>query len=90
MLVQAPMAAELLANPIVAQALEQAWIDSQPADPLLRHEEGGWIYIDTSTGQILVLRQSAGELAAIDLGSPPALFGSVVVGKFHTHPNPSF
>lgn len=45
-----------MVNPIVVQAIEQAWIDSQPSDPLLRHEEGGWIFIDTATGQIAVRR----------------------------------
>ncbi|MBM3995443.1 MAG: hypothetical protein FJ303_15010 [Planctomycetes bacterium] len=86
---QAPTAAELLANTIVVQAIEQAWIDSQPADPLLRHDEGGWIFMDTATGQISVQRQSPGVAAAIDLGSPPVLSGSVVVAKFHTHPDPT-
>lgn len=84
---QAPTAAELQANPIVLQAIEQAWIDSQPSDPLLRHEEGGWIFLDTVTGQISVRRQSSGGESEIDLGSPPTVPGSVVVGKFHTHPN---
>jgi hypothetical protein len=36
-----PTAAELLNDPTVHQALEQAWVDSQPDDPSQRHEEGG-------------------------------------------------
>jgi hypothetical protein len=87
--VQAPTAADFLANPIVLQAIEEAWIDSLPADPLLRYEEGGWIYSDTVTGQISIQRQTAGAVSAIDLGSPPVVPGAVVVGKFQTHPNPT-
>jgi hypothetical protein len=78
-----------LANPIVLQAIEQAWIDSQSPDPLLRHEEGGWIYVDTSTGQIAVRRHLSGGTSGINLKSPPIMPGSVIVGLFHTHPNPS-
>jgi len=72
----------------VQEAIEQAWNDSRPADPTQRHEEGGWIFIDTTTGEISVQRQAAGQQAAIDLDSPPIVLGSVVVGKFHRHPNP--
>ena len=86
---QAPTASELHANPIVRQAIEEAWIDSKPSDPLLRHEEGGWIFVDTMTGQISLRRQSAGEKSAIGPGSPPTISGSVLVGLFHTHPNPT-
>jgi hypothetical protein len=87
--VQAPTASELQADPIVLQAVEQAWIESQSSDPLLRHEEGGWIFVDTVTGQISVRRRSSGGTSGISLSSPPAVPGSVVVGKFHTHPNPT-
>ena len=86
---QAPTAAQLQANPIVLQAIEQAWIDSQPSDSLLRHEEGGWIFLDTTTGQISVRRQTSGGKAAIGLGAPPSVSDSVLVGLFHTHPNPT-
>jgi hypothetical protein len=40
---QAPTAADLLNEPVVQRALEEAWIDSVAADPVQRHEEGGWI-----------------------------------------------
>jgi hypothetical protein len=85
----APTAAELQDHPMVRDALEQAWRDSLPNDPARRHEEGGWIYMDTTTGEIVVRRQEAGRQASIDLSRPPIFPGSVVVGKFHTHPNPS-
>lgn len=86
---QAPTVAELLADPAVRQALAQAWQDSLPADPVLRHEEGGWIYADTVTGAISVRRAPPGGQAALDVSSPPVVVGSVVVATFHTHPNPS-
>ena len=87
--IEAPTAAELLKQPIVQKAIEQAWNDSHPADSVRRHEEGGWIFFDTTTGEISVLRQVAGQPAAIDLDLPPTVPGSVIVGKFHTHPNPT-
>lgn len=85
----APTAGELQSHPLVQRSLEQAWQDSLSDDPARRHEEGGWIYMDTTTGEIAVRRQTAGKQASIDLSRPPLLPGSVVVGKFHTHPNPS-
>src|ERR1700681_1324413 len=85
----APTAAELLDNPIVQLAIGQAWADSLPDDPGRRHEEGGWIYLQTTTGEIVVRRAPCGARAAIDLGSPEIIADCVVVGKFHTHPNPT-
>ncbi|HSS48963.1 MAG TPA: hypothetical protein VLX28_08450, partial [Thermoanaerobaculia bacterium] len=76
-------------DPTVQRALDQAWKDSQPDDPSRRHEEGGWIYMNTTTGEISIRHQMAGRQASIDLSRPPNIPGSVVVGKFHTHPNPS-
>src|SRR5262245_36728487 len=84
-----PTAAELLADPAVTQALEQAWQDSEVNDPSRRHEEGGWIYLDLGTGAITIERAAPGGTAGIALDQPPIVSGSVVVGKFHTHPNPS-
>src|SRR6266850_592542 len=84
-----PTADELLADPAVLRELADAWLDSLPGNPLRRHEEGGWIYVDTSTGQVTTRRAPSGLTAQIDLGGPPLVPGSVVVGTFHTHPNPS-
>ena len=86
---QAPTAEELLQSVIVQQALEQAWLDSLPNDPVARHEEGGWIYMDAGTGAITICRASRGIRAAINLDNPAEIRGFVVVGKFHTHPNPT-
>jgi len=76
-------------HPVVQQALDQAWYDSRVDEPLRRHEEGGWIYMDTQTGQLTIERSQIFFSAAIDLSSPPIVNGSVVVGKFHTHPHPT-
>lgn len=89
MQVQAPIVTELLNDSTILQALEQAWVDSLPADAAQRHEEGGWIYSDVNTGATSVKRALAGTQATLDLTSPPILVGSVVVATFHTHPNPS-
>jgi len=86
---QAPTAAELLADPVVQSAMQQAWIDSQISDAAHRHEEGGWIYMDTTTGNITTQRAPTGTRARLDLSNPPRISGSVVVGTFHTHPNPT-
>ena len=86
---QAPTTSELLNDPGVQQGLELAWTDSLPSDPARRHEEGGWIYTDTTTGTISVQRAPAGARAALDLNLPPVVNSSVVVATFHTHPNPS-
>jgi hypothetical protein len=86
---QAPTADDLLNDATVRAALEQAWIDSLPSDPANRHEEGGWVYLDTTTGTISVQRAPSGARAALDLNTPPAVPGTVVVATFHTHPNPS-
>jgi hypothetical protein len=85
----APTVTELLNDVGVQQALEKAWDDSTPDDSLLRHEEGGWIFIDTKTGDMVVRRASSGAQTSLDLSEPPLVFNAVVVATFHTHPNPS-
>jgi proteasome lid subunit RPN8/RPN11 len=86
---RAPTIAELLADTIVQRALDIAWSDSLVTDPSRRHEEGGWIYMEVASGTIAVRRSAAGAQASLDLSAPPVVTGSVVVGTFHTHPNPS-
>src|SRR5262245_3470930 len=83
-----PTAAELMNDAIVRQALEDAWTDSLTDDPNRRHEEGGWIYLNVA-GQISIQRAVSGEQALLDLSNPPSIPDSFIVGKFHTHPNPS-
>jgi hypothetical protein len=45
--------------------------------------------MDLTTGAISVQRAPTGGRSTIDLGNPPVIGGAIVVGKFHTHPNPS-
>ena len=85
---QAPTVTDLLNHLAVQQMLEQAWTDSMPSDALKRHEEGGWIYFDTTTGAITHRRAPAGAESFLDLSNAPILPGSTVVATFHTHPNP--
>jgi hypothetical protein len=82
---KAPTAAELLNNRKVQQALADAWAASRSGTPQF-HEEGGWIYMDTTTEEISVLRATSGGPDEIDLWWPPVVDGSVVVATFHTHP----
>ena len=84
-----PTVDELRQHAIVLQALEDAWLDSFPDDPARRHEEGGWIYIDLKMGQLSVRRAPSGLQAELELGDPPPVPDCVVVGIFHTHPNPT-
>ena len=51
------------------------------------HEEGGWIYLNLITGSLATRRAAAGGQANINLGGPPDVADSIVVGTFHTHPN---
>jgi hypothetical protein len=84
-----PTVAELLAHPDVVQALSEAWADSQPSDPANRHEEGGWIYLNLTTGDIVLRRAPAGMRSRLSLAKPPLLANYLIVGTFHTHPNPA-
>src|SRR5262245_60225100 len=86
---QAPTGTELSNNSIVVAAINQSWADSQVASATDRHEEGGWIYMDTNSGAITTRRAPRGQGASINLWNPPEVSGSVVVGNWHTHPNPT-
>ena len=87
---RAPTADELCNHPVVRAALAQAWTDSLPGDRDNRHEEGGWVFLDTATGDVSVRRASSGAQSELKLDRPPLVPGSVIVGVFHTHPNPSW
>ena len=85
----APSITDLEQQPTVRAALEAAWSDSQSESAERRHEEGGWIYQDLITREIAIRRGPPGIGTAIVLDDPPIVEGSLVVGVFHTHPNPS-
>ena len=82
----APSASELQADPTVQTAFAAAWADSFPDDPLWRHEEGGYIYYNPSTGTISVRRALPGLRSELDLSFPPTVNDCYLVGIFHTHP----
>jgi hypothetical protein len=73
----------LLVHPAVIQALAGAWTDSQVDDPANRHEEGGWIYLDLATGDVVTRRASSGTRTRLSLANPPLLLNHVIVGTFN-------
>ena len=85
----APTADELRADPVVQAAFAAAWADSFPDDPVLRHEEGGFIYFEPVLKRVSVRRTLPGVRDLLDLSRPPILPGSYLVATFHTHPNPT-
>ena len=86
----APGFGELVANGLVQAALHAAWVASNvavPAAGTTQHEEGGWVFMNLMTGDLTTQRAVHGAGAAILLTSPPTVTDSIVVAKFHTHPN---
>jgi hypothetical protein len=86
---EAPTAAELQANPVVQAAFAAAWADSFPDEPALRHEEGGYIYVNPTTGDVVVRRALPGTRRVLNLTNPPDVPGCFLVATYHTHPNPT-
>ena len=81
---------DLRTDPTIAAEMSRAWRESQPDDPLTRHEEGGYI-VQNADLSYAVERWSRGENSRI---VPPPLDcnscydGKVVVAACHTPPNP--
>lgn len=93
---RAPFVQELLRDPVVQAALDQAWRDTQADDsahgnPNAR-EQGGWIYLNLRTGQLTIRRSRRypPNRFSISLDPPDIVEGSAVVGTFHTHPSDPF
>ena len=87
---RAPTHGVLIRQAVVRNALRAAWAASNAAvNPPVgaQHEEGGWVYLNLITGALSVRRAAAGAGAAINLAAPPLVTDSIVVAKFHTHPN---
>ena len=87
---RAPTHNQLVRRTVVRNELAAAWNASNPAvnPPVVgQHEEGGWVYLNLITNALTVRRQAAGGGAAINLAAPPIVADSIVVAKFHTHPN---
>lgn len=87
---RAPTHNQLIRRTVVRNGLAAAWTASNPAvnpPATTQHEEGGWVYLNLITNVLTVRRQAAGAGAAINLAAPPIIANSIVVAKFHTHPN---
>jgi hypothetical protein len=77
----------VLNEPVVRDALKQAWQDSQPG-PTGGHEEGGFI-LRNEAGKISVMRWPRGGTDFI-LMAPHVdcrIGDSEIIATFHTHPN---
>ena len=86
-MIKAPSASELQNDPTVQTAFAAAWADTFPDDEKLRHEEGGFIYFDTTNGEIAFRRAPPGFMEHLDISKPPAVLNSYLIGVYHTHPN---
>lgn len=81
---------QLIGEPVVRGAVRGAWNDSNvavPAPGTTQHEEGGWVFLNLITGNLMTRRAARGAGAAIALTTPPPVTDSIVIAKFHTHPN---
>lgn len=83
---EAPSADVLKVSAVVQAAFEAAWADSFVDDPLLRHEEGGFISAKPTTGEIIVRRAPPGGTRELNLTSPLIVRGAYLVATYHTHP----
>jgi hypothetical protein len=79
-----------LTDPSIIAELRRAWRESQPDDPVNRHEEGGYILLnpDLSYGVERWSRGGQFLITPLPLDSTNCYNGSVVASTFHTHPNP--
>jgi RHS repeat-associated protein len=73
---------EITDDPVVRNAFEKAWEDSQAYDPDKRHEEGGWI--SKQNRKRTIQRWPSGKTKSIVI-EPPIIDPEA---SFHTHPNP--
>lgn len=81
---------DLLTDPAVIAGINRAWRESQTDDPTHRHEEGGYIVLNSDLSYSVERWAQGGQSMIV----PPALDanncynGKAVVAAFHTHPNP--
>ena len=85
----APTVRELLDSEVVITALEDAWIDSRADHPEFRREQGGWIFVNLTSGELFAVRAHSEFQSELELFEAPSVAGSMVVATYHTHPNPS-
>lgn len=89
-------AQSLAQDPTVAEAFDQAWLDSNEGSPS-EHEEGGWIYhcqgVNTDNPAEWVTIVDRWPSGDINHATPTALSKNEdcdLAGSFHTHPGPPF
>jgi hypothetical protein len=82
---EAPSATDLMQHPAVQAAFAAAWADSLPDDPAQRHEEGGYIYVNATTGDVLIRRAAPGQRRELNLSHPPELQDCFLVGRDLPH-----
>ena len=77
----------ILDEPVVCNALMEAWQDSRPG-PTGGHEEGGFI-LRNEVGKISVMRwpRGAQDTILIPPHSSCRIGNEEIIGTFHTHPN---
>jgi len=84
---------EILQDPVVQEALQVAWINSEEGTDN-EHEEGGWIvhvFEDNAENKCKdyrteIIPWSSGGVNGIDSGPKPSIENGRVVADFHTHP----
>ncbi|MGH9944051.1 MAG: Mov34/MPN/PAD-1 family protein, partial [Pyrinomonadaceae bacterium] len=84
----APTVKDLLKDPLVKNALNQAWSDSQTGTKNY-HEEGGWIYANNNNNSLTIIRAAPGtsnSMPSMRTDMTPMVLGSRLVAWFHTHP----
>jgi hypothetical protein len=82
-----PTGAELARTQRVIEAMNRAWERSQPGT-LTAHEEGGWIYLSLTTGDVFTHDAKPGFGSTIDLSGATRYEKAILVGTYHTHPFP--
>lgn len=74
--------------PVVAAAINKAWIASNPNTPGAKQEQGFWVVRDDKSGKLSVVQfPSNGTRDSLTPGAPPSSPGKTTVAFFHTHPN---
>jgi len=91
---QPPTGKQLMEDAVVKGALEAAWADSNvnASNPDDWRENGGYIFMNVISGQISTTRVPPGNWGRLNLPSPDLKTipeNTIVVGVFHTHPNPA-
>jgi Domain of unknown function (DUF4157) len=86
----APSVSTLIMDAQVQDVLETAWVKSNPGVRTIPvqqyiHEEGGWIFLNLITDD-LVFRTKSGGPSSTALRVTPSVDDSIVVAIFHTHP----